>query len=96
MHNVSYVPLQWSPKLAEMSLKWANELLNDCDSTGIEHEPGVAEGENLAKNHGNYGEWGQSCPSLPVRQLGQLRYGKLQYNRGHGLAYSHVGFELAV
>eukprot|EP00956_Cyclotella_meneghiniana_P025942 scaffold55148_cov49-Cyclotella_meneghiniana.AAC.11 len=62
MHNVSYVPLQWSPKLAEMSLKWANELLDDCDSTGIEHEPGVAEGENLAKNHGNYGEWGQLYP----------------------------------
>jgi hypothetical protein len=49
MYNVSYVPMQWSPKLAEMALKWANELLNDCDSSGIEHEPGVVEGENLGK-----------------------------------------------
>lgn len=61
MHNVSYVPLQWSPKLAEMALSWANELLDDCDSSGIEHEPGVVEGENLAKNHGN-GGWGQLYP----------------------------------
>lgn len=61
MHNVSYVPLQWSPKLAEMSLKWAYELLDDCDSSGIEHEPGIEEGENLAKNHGT-GGWGQLYP----------------------------------
>ena len=31
-----------------------------------------------------------------ISKIWQLRYGKLQYNRGHGLAYSHVGFELAV
>lgn len=60
-YNVSYVPLQWSPWLAEDSLRWANVLLDDCDSSGIEHEPGVLEGENLAKNHGS-GGWGQLYP----------------------------------
>ena len=63
MYNASYVPLIWSPKLAEESSRWANELLNACDSDGIEHEPGVSEGENLAKNKGLVDEnglgWGQ-------------------------------------
>ncbi|KAL3815402.1 hypothetical protein ACHAXA_011520 [Cyclostephanos tholiformis] len=52
MHNVSYVPLSWSPMLAEESARWAEELLAACDSDGIEHESGVLVGENLAKNKG--------------------------------------------
>ncbi|KAL7538046.1 hypothetical protein ACHAXR_008248 [Thalassiosira sp. AJA248-18] len=58
MYNVSYVPLFWSPKLAEESLRWAHELLAACDSDGIEHEPMVPEGENLAKNKGIVNENG--------------------------------------
>ena len=62
MHNKTYVPLQWSQKLAEESLVWAYELLNECNSTDIEHEHGVLEGENLAKNVGNFAGWGQLYP----------------------------------
>lgn len=51
-YNVSFVPLRWSPKLAEESLNWAEALLDDCDIVDIEHEPNVYEGENLAKNKG--------------------------------------------
>lgn len=62
-YNRTYVPLQWSPRLAEESLAWAAQLLDACDSNGIEHEPGVPEGENLAKNKGLLGVnntgWGQ-------------------------------------
>jgi hypothetical protein len=64
MHDVSYVPLLWSPGLAEDSARWAEALLDDCDSDDIEHETGVMEGENLAKNKGYEYEdgvpsWGQ-------------------------------------
>jgi len=52
MHGVSYVPLTWSPRLKEESRRWAMELLDACDSDGIDHEPGVVEGENLAENKG--------------------------------------------
>jgi hypothetical protein len=67
MHDVSYVPLLWSPGLAEDSARWAEALLDDCDSDDIEHETGVMEGENLAKNKGYEYEdgvpsWGQLYP----------------------------------
>jgi hypothetical protein len=67
MHNVPYVPLLWSPKLAEDSSKWAVALLDACNSDDIEHEQGVLEGENLAKNKGYEFEngspsWGQLYP----------------------------------
>ena len=65
-HNATYVPLAWSPGLAEESRRWAVTLLDACDSDGIEHEPGVAEGENLAKNKGIVDAdgtgWGQLYP----------------------------------
>jgi hypothetical protein len=61
--NVSDVPLVWSPTLAEESRVWAEELLVNCSGAGIEHEFGVDEGENLAKNTGTLTEdglgWGQ-------------------------------------
>jgi hypothetical protein len=60
---VSDVPLVWSPRLAEESRVWAEELLVNCSIAGIEHEHGVDEGENLAKNTGGVSEdgsgWGQ-------------------------------------
>jgi hypothetical protein len=49
----SYVPLKWSPMLANDARQWANQLLNDCDIVGVKHEPGIREGENMAKNIGN-------------------------------------------
>lgn len=57
-NNVSYVPLAWSPQLAEESRIYATKLLDDCNTKGIEHEPGIVFGENLAKNKGRNG-WGQ-------------------------------------
>ena len=63
MYNKEYVPLVWSPRLAEDSLRWATQLLDECDSDDIQHEPGVMDGENLAKNKGLLEEdgnnWGQ-------------------------------------
>lgn len=66
-YNTSYVPLLWSPRLADDSLRWAVKLLDDCEVPGVEHEPGVAEGENLAKNLGleyenGTASWGQLYP----------------------------------
>ena len=49
----SYVPLKWSPMLANAASQWANQLLNDCDIPGVKHEPGISEGENMAKNIGS-------------------------------------------
>jgi hypothetical protein len=49
-NGVSYVPLRWSASLAKQAQKWANKLTDDCEIVGIEHEHGVEEGENLAKN----------------------------------------------
>mmetsp|Transcript_31299 Transcript_31299/g.65438 ORF Transcript_31299/g.65438 Transcript_31299/m.65438 type:complete len:619 (-) Transcript_31299:195-2051(-) len=61
-NNVTYVPLFWSPQLAEEARIWAEELLVNCSSHGIEHEKGVEEGENLAKNVGRDLTWGQLYP----------------------------------
>mmetsp|Transcript_28763 Transcript_28763/g.60720 ORF Transcript_28763/g.60720 Transcript_28763/m.60720 type:complete len:724 (-) Transcript_28763:109-2280(-) len=65
-YNTTYVPLYYSRRLAEESERWAIELLKECDSDGIEHEPGVPEGENLAKNKGLVKEdgsgWGMLYP----------------------------------
>ena len=62
-NNVPDMPLVWSPRLAEESRVWAEALLVNCSGAGIEHEHGVAEGENLAKNTGTLTEgglgWGQ-------------------------------------
>lgn len=62
-NGLSNVPLVWSPELAEESRVWADKLLMNCSVAGIEHEGGVAEGENLAKNTGSVNEeglgWGQ-------------------------------------
>ncbi|KAL7540302.1 hypothetical protein ACHAXR_010017 [Thalassiosira sp. AJA248-18] len=63
-HNkfgAEYVPLKYDMSLAEDANSWAIELLNDCGVNGIEHEPGVEQGENLAKNMGS-GKWGQQYP----------------------------------
>eukprot|EP00569_Conticribra_weissflogii_P001865 CAMPEP_0171351138 /NCGR_PEP_ID=MMETSP0878-20121228/38246_1 /TAXON_ID=67004 /ORGANISM="Thalassiosira weissflogii, Strain CCMP1336" /LENGTH=505 /DNA_ID=CAMNT_0011856309 /DNA_START=136 /DNA_END=1653 /DNA_ORIENTATION=- len=62
IHNKTYMPLQWSHGLAEEARTWAYKLLNGCNTSNIEHEPGVQEGENLAKNVGNFAEWGKLYP----------------------------------
>ncbi|KAL7439291.1 hypothetical protein ACHAXH_004638, partial [Discostella pseudostelligera] len=72
-YNTSYVPLLWSPRLADDSLRWALKLLDDCEVPGVEHEPGVAEGENLAKNLGleyenGTASWGQLYPPENIVQ----------------------------
>ena len=53
----SYRPLRWSSTLASDALKWANSLLSACSVKGINHQGGVNDGENLAKNMGS-GNWG--------------------------------------
>ena len=57
-----YVPLKWSTELAKDAQSWADELLDDCDQEGIAHESDVEEGENLAKNFGNGGQWAGLYP----------------------------------
>ena len=51
-NDLGPAPLAWSPLLAQESKVWAEKLLVNCSGAGIEHEPGVEEGENLAKNTG--------------------------------------------
>lgn len=51
--GADYVPLKYDLSLAQDAQYWANQLLNDCHIDGIKHEPGVEQGENLAKNMGN-------------------------------------------
>ncbi len=62
-NGLEHVPLRWSPELAEESRVWAETLLVNCSGAGIEHEEGVGEGENLAKNTGTVNSqglgWGQ-------------------------------------
>lgn len=53
----SYRALRWSTTLASDAQRWANSLLSGCSSTGINHQGGVGDGENLAKNKGA-GNWG--------------------------------------
>ncbi|KAL3804447.1 hypothetical protein ACHAWO_012463 [Cyclotella atomus] len=53
----SYRALRWSTTLASDASKWANSLLSGCYATGINHQGGVGDGENLAKNKGA-GTWG--------------------------------------
>ncbi|KAL7510776.1 hypothetical protein ACHAXN_007717 [Cyclotella atomus] len=65
LNNVSYVPLAWSPALAEESRVYAVKLLDACNTKGILHEPGVSFGENLAKNKGKRG-WGQLYPVTKI------------------------------
>ena len=74
MYNREYMPLSWSPQLAEESRLWAEQLLDDCDSDNIEHEPNVKEGENLSKNKGLIDEDGLGSGQLysPERELHAL------------------------
>ncbi|KAL7481736.1 hypothetical protein ACHAW6_007406 [Cyclotella cf. meneghiniana] len=51
-------PLKWSAGLAADAKVYAEKLLDSCDNQGIKHDPGVEQGENLAKNKGS-GQWGE-------------------------------------
>lgn len=59
----SYRALRWSTTLASDAQRWANSLLSGCSSTGINHQGGVGDGENLAKNKGASGSWGALYPT---------------------------------
>ncbi len=61
----TYVPLKWSPTLAEEAKAYAVAILGDCDYDGIVHEQNVGEGENLAKNEGE-GNWGELYPANSI------------------------------
>jgi hypothetical protein len=70
-NGVSYVPLRWSTGLAKGATSWAEKLLSKtCSIVGIEHEPGVEAGENLAKNRGEtiYGMGALYPPENIVRR----------------------------
>jgi hypothetical protein len=57
-----YRPLKWSKGLAADAQVYANQLLDSCEDTGIHHEDGIEQGENLAKNKG-HGTWGDLYPA---------------------------------
>ncbi|KAL7552122.1 hypothetical protein ACHAWF_015331 [Thalassiosira exigua] len=71
--NKEYVPLVYSPAMARESRRWAEELLGNCSINGIEHEPKVREGENLAKNVGTVDADGRGWGQLydPSRIVGR-------------------------
>ena len=58
----TYLPLRWSSSLASDALVYASKLLDSCNNTGILHESGVTDEENLAKNKGK-GTWGSEYPA---------------------------------
>lgn len=59
----SYVALKYSMGLARDAKAWAEELLDDCDTDGIQHDPNRdGQGENLAKAVGHHGDWGELKP----------------------------------
>ena len=68
-NDVSHTPMLYSPAIAEESRVWAEKLLVNCSGAGIEHEPHVSVGENLAKNTGTMNEdglgWGQVRRNQP-------------------------------
>jgi hypothetical protein len=53
----SYVPLKWSPMLANQARQWAEQLVTKCNAnleiTEANHEPNIPYGENMAANIGN-------------------------------------------
>lgn len=55
-------PLKWSAGLAADAKVYAEKLLDTCEDTGIKHDPGIEQGENLAKNKGR-GAWGSLYPA---------------------------------
>ena len=57
-YGYTYVPLKYDLSLQRDAQSWAYALLDDCKVDGIKHEPGVLQGENLAKNMGT-DDWGQ-------------------------------------
>eukprot|EP00584_Thalassiosira_punctigera_P010095 CAMPEP_0172544392 /NCGR_PEP_ID=MMETSP1067-20121228/14564_1 /TAXON_ID=265564 ORGANISM="Thalassiosira punctigera, Strain Tpunct2005C2" /NCGR_SAMPLE_ID=MMETSP1067 /ASSEMBLY_ACC=CAM_ASM_000444 /LENGTH=446 /DNA_ID=CAMNT_0013330951 /DNA_START=503 /DNA_END=1841 /DNA_ORIENTATION=+ len=73
--GVSYVPLQWSPELASQSKRWATKQLDGCNVDGVQHETGIEEGENLAKNKGT-GSFGslRSTESILTRWVENERH----------------------
>jgi len=61
--GAQYVPLKYDMSLADDAKSWSTELLDDCEVNGIIHEPGVEQGENLAKNTGSaLGSYGRQYP----------------------------------
>lgn len=62
-YGATYVPLRYDLSLQDDAQHWADELLKECHVDGIKHEPGVEQGENLAKNMGSpRSPYGQQYP----------------------------------
>jgi hypothetical protein len=61
-YNTAYAPLIWSNELAESARIWAETSLVNCSIVGVSHDPKNPYGENLAKNTGEKGTWGQLYP----------------------------------
>ena len=63
------VPLLWSTELADDASLWAQQLLDDCDTPVVNHEPGVDVCESLAKNVGqtDFGKGQLSSGNIMLR-----------------------------
>mmetsp|Transcript_11325 Transcript_11325/g.23885 ORF Transcript_11325/g.23885 Transcript_11325/m.23885 type:complete len:517 (+) Transcript_11325:140-1690(+) len=62
VYGKSFIPLKWSSGLAASAQKYAEDLLDSCDSSTIIHDPKNSYGENMAKNKGT-GGWGELKPA---------------------------------
>ncbi|KAL7534072.1 hypothetical protein ACHAWF_004711 [Thalassiosira exigua] len=83
-YNLTYVPLTYSPLLAEDARLWAEELLHTCSVIGIEHEAMNPFGENLAKNTGAAETWGKlKDPWLVVGRWVDKEVGLPYPSNGH-------------
>ena len=52
--GATYVAVKYDFSLQADAQNWANELLNDCDTPGIEHEPGAVQVRCILVNYNAY------------------------------------------
>lgn len=83
--NPYYVPMRWDPALANKARVYAEQLLDDCNSNDMHHDPtrGGA-GENLAKNRGlASSSYGQQPPADNILN----RFVEMEFDDAYGARY---------
>ena len=69
-YNKKYVPLKWSTGLKESSVRYAQKLLESCQTGPPVHAPNNPWGENISRNKGGPNTFGRLYePDLVVRRF---------------------------
>jgi hypothetical protein len=90
----SYAPLTWSPMLANQARQWANQLLEGCGSpfSTANHEPGVSEGENMARNVGSGSNGELKTPDQVLNRWVEMEMGDGFPENAHLTQVRHAYF----